>query len=71
MVLLDMRRSHYIGLNVTATYVWRLLETPQSLDDLCDALTTEFDIARERCRRSITELLDRMEAVGLVARTNA
>jgi glycosyltransferase involved in cell wall biosynthesis len=54
------------GFNGTATRIWALIETPQRVSALRDALLAEFDVDAETCGRQLMELLRELEADGLV-----
>lgn len=64
--VLDLASGNYLGLNATAAHVWRLLETPQSVDDLTAALTDEFSVAADLCRIEVLELLEKLSQAGLI-----
>ena len=66
LVALHVENGTCYGFNGTATRVWALLEQPRSLDELCDALTEEFDVEREACAREVVALLRDLENDGLV-----
>jgi hypothetical protein len=66
LAVLDMAKGSYLGFNATAAQIWRLLDTPRTLDALCQALLLEFEIEDERCRADVTALLDRLAAAGMV-----
>jgi len=66
LAVLDMAQGSYMGFNATAAHIWRLLETPRTLDALCHALMLEFEIEDGRCRAEVAALLDRLAAAGMV-----
>ena len=71
LAVLDLPSGSYLGFNATAAQVWRLLSQPQTLDALCDAMTAEFNIDRDRCRAEVADLLDRLLAANLIRVTDA
>jgi hypothetical protein len=42
MVLLNLARNNYIGLDRIGRRIWELLATPQRIGDLCGRLSQEF-----------------------------
>ena len=54
------------GFNATATRIWSLIEQPKSLDEICSALTQEFDVDRASCQQEVTTLLSELQAEGLI-----
>ncbi len=66
LAVLDLPSGSYLGFNATAAHIWRLLSEPQTLDTLCEAMTAEFDIGKDRCRVEVAELLERLLAAKLL-----
>lgn len=66
LAILDMASGSYLGFNATAAHVWRLLEEPRTLDSLCQAMMSEFDINADRCRGEVSALLEELLAGGLI-----
>lgn len=54
------------GFNATATRIWQLLETPQSVNALTAALVAEHEVDEPECRAGLAELLATLDAEGLV-----
>jgi hypothetical protein len=71
LAVLDLSTGSYLGFNATAAHLWRLLNEPRTLDALCDAMTAEFDIDKDRCRSEVAQLLDKLLAANLITATNA
>lgn len=66
LVMFDVNAGQYYGLNNVATAVWNHLESKSTVDELAQALTTEFDITIEKCRQELLEFLPELEEKGLV-----
>ncbi len=66
LVGLDVESGTCFGFNATATRVWQLIETPQTVDALVAALMAEHDVEEGECRDGLAELLRSLEAEGLV-----
>ena len=66
LAVLDMTSGSYLGFNATAAQVWRLLEAPHSVETLCAALTSQFAVEPDRCLESVTNLLAKLSAAGLL-----
>ena len=66
-VLLSLETGEYFGLNEVAASVWRLIQTPRTLEELLDALLDEYEgVDRCTCTEQVVTLLDEMTALGLV-----
>lgn len=59
------------GFNKTATRVWALIEEPKSLEQLCEALTSEYEVDRETCERELLPLIDELESEKLIEVTRS
>lgn len=66
LVGLHVENGTCYGFNPTATCVWRALEQPRTFDELCTALTAEFDVEEEQCRAELRDLLLDLSSDGLV-----
>lgn len=66
VVALHAERGFAYGMEQVTASVWKLLEQPSGLDTLVASLTDEYDVAEDRCRSEVAELLQQMTAEGLV-----
>ncbi len=66
IAVLDLEKGSYLGFNPTAAAIWRLLEAPRTINQLCAELETEFSVEPDRCRDEISSLLNRLIEAGLI-----
>ena len=66
IVALDMDKGQCYGLNAVGSRVWRLLDTPMSLEDICRTLQDEYEVEPALCREQIGRLLADLQSEGLV-----
>jgi hypothetical protein len=66
VVLLDLRRGTYYGLDATGQRVWTLLQECATLGELVGRLAEEFEAPREVLAADVVELVDRLAGEGLV-----
>lgn len=67
MVALDQVRGLTFGFNRTATWIWKLLEQPQSLAELQTKMLEWFsDVDEATCEADVREILGKLEEAGLV-----
>jgi len=52
--------------NGTGTLIWRLLESPRTLEELISAVTREYEVEPAQAEHDVTEFVSEMKAVGLV-----
>ena len=70
-VILNHSKGAYYGLNEVGMLVWDNLEKgPQTIDSLCDAVISEYQIDAETCKKDIDFLLKDLIAEKLVEVTN-
>lgn len=64
--ILNVSTTIYYGLNSVGTRVWHLLQAPKSVAEIRDALVDEFEVEAGRCERDLLDLLEKMQAEGLI-----
>ena len=61
LVMLNIERSSYYGMQDTAKAIWACLDEPRSIAGVCAHLMTQFAVDRETCEREtlayVNELL--------------
>jgi hypothetical protein len=70
IAVLDLDGGSYLGLNVTASAVWRLLGVPQTLETLCSHLTDRFAVDKNHCKAAVLTLVTRLCEAGLLRKTH-
>lgn len=65
-LILDPEKSAAHELNVTATFIWRLLDSPQEFDSMINLICKEFDVSVEIARADLTSCLDEMKSKRLL-----
>lgn len=71
VLVVDPRTREVHLLNVTATRIWELLETPRTAAELALALEHEFDAPAEVLRADVESSLAELGAKGLVGPDDA
>jgi hypothetical protein len=66
IVALNVERGQCYGLNSVATEIWRMLEEPTSVDEICGTLTSDYDVDAATCHSEVLALLSQLEDEGLV-----
>jgi hypothetical protein len=56
----------YYSLNPVGTQIWKLIEAPQTVSGVCDALLEEYDVEPECCERDLLTLLQELADKGLI-----
>lgn len=56
-----------IKLSETGAFLWELLSSDIEKDELLDAMTSEYDVDKERASLDIDKFLDKLRAADLLA----
>lgn len=67
LVMMDLARGKYYGLNPVATAIWQMLEEPVAVGTLCERLRARFDVDAETCEAEVTAFLEQLIAADLLA----
>ena len=59
-------QGEYYGLRDVAASIWTYLATPQTLTELCERISAEYDVASEACRPDVAHFLDELVAKKLI-----
>lgn len=65
-VLIVPETAEIKGLNETGTFVWALLQTPASLEEIALAIAARFEVGAAQARADATAFLAEMQKKGLV-----
>ena len=68
---LHIDKGFCYGFNPTATRIWALIETPQTVTQLCETLSGEFEVEPDAARPDVMTLLEQLRDEGLVDLTAA
>jgi hypothetical protein len=68
IVILDLARAIYFGLDPVGGRIWQLISEGKSLGDISDVLLSEYEVSREELQRDLARLLDELESRGLISR---
>nr|VFK59655.1 MAG: Coenzyme PQQ synthesis protein D (PqqD) [Candidatus Kentron sp. UNK]VFK68807.1 MAG: Coenzyme PQQ synthesis protein D (PqqD) [Candidatus Kentron sp. UNK] len=65
-VLLDLRSEQYFALDDIGTRMWQLLMEKGSIQATMDTLLAEYDVAPERLRQDMENLMEGLLTHGLI-----
>lgn len=66
-VMMGLDQGEYYALRGVAASVWRHLEEPRGLDELCALVAEEYDVTVERCHDDVAAFLGQLREKGMVA----
>jgi hypothetical protein len=71
LVLLDLESATYFGLNEVGSRMWTLMGELDSLRQVCDAVSREYDVPRVQLERDVLALAQELHGKGLLHVTGA
>jgi hypothetical protein len=66
MILLDLSKEQYLGLNDVGTKVWQLLQEGKNLEMVFETLLEEYDIDAELLKSDLNQLISDMHEAEVV-----
>ena len=66
IVILNMAKNNYVGLDEIGLRIWELLEKPIRVDELCNQLSREFSATLEQITADVVPFLADLEKEGIV-----
>ena len=60
VVMMNIERGEYYGLEAVAARIWALTEHAVSVESLCERLAAEYDVVPEQCRREVLAFVDEL-----------
>jgi hypothetical protein len=64
--ILHVKSGIYYGLNPIGTRIWKLIQEPRTVPEVCDVLLEEYEVEPERCQRDVLALLQELASKGLI-----
>lgn len=65
-VVLNVKNGVYYGLDEIGARVWKLALSETTIEQVVDAITSEYDVGKEQCTKDMIEFFTNMEAYGLI-----
>lgn len=66
VVMMDIERGIYFGMDYIASHIWNLIEEPIQVEDLCSALEIIFGVLADECLQDVCAFLDQANKQGLL-----
>lgn len=71
LLMLDLRKNAYFGLNAVGLAIWRALEEGRGVEAAVDALVAEFEVERERAAADAAAFVRELLSRGFAAEVEA
>ena len=66
VAVLNLDKAVYFGLEGVGAHIWKALEQPRSVDEICKTVVDEFDVSPSACQADVLKFLHQLQDVGLV-----
>ena len=66
VALMSIQNNYYCCLNETSGRIWKLIEQPCCIRDICSVLQSEFDVRRDECETQVLAHLTELVGGNLV-----
>lgn len=66
IVILNLAKDNYIGLDAIGRRIWELLETPSRVEALCRQLVSEFEATGDQIAADVLSFLEDLETERLL-----
>jgi hypothetical protein len=66
LIMMSIESGKYHTLNATGGRIWALLDKPQTVSELCAALTGEFKTAPAVCQKEVMDFITQLAAREIV-----
>ena len=66
LVMMSMQAGDYYGIGGIGAQIWELLDHPKSLDELIDAVVSDYDVERARCAEDFGAFVEELTRLNLI-----
>jgi hypothetical protein len=68
-VMMHIEKGKYFGLTPVGKRIWDLMEQPRSLDEITDALLSEYDVAKDQCEKEVQLFLEKAVQYNIIIKS--
>lgn len=65
ITMMHVESGKYYGITKVGADIWRMLDTPVCIDEVCNRLTARYKIDRGRCQEEVLAFVERLIAEEL------
>jgi hypothetical protein len=70
VVILNLNSGVYYSLEAVGVDIWNLIQEPRTINEIRDAILTNYEIEPAQCERDLLTFLEELEAEGLIEASN-
>src|SRR5664279_5294317 len=64
--ILNLKDGVYYGLDPVGARIWKLIQTPRTVQEVRDTLLEEYDVEADRCEEDLIALLQKLAKNDLI-----
>jgi len=65
IVILDVQGQSFFSSNDVGSFIWRLIQRPQTLSDIKRAVLAEYEVDETKCEKDISRFLEQLLQTNL------
>ena len=65
-VMMSVEQGNYYGLNQVGTEIWKLIESPVIVRDICSTLVKEYKVEQSACEKEVLSFLNDLSSEKIV-----
>lgn len=66
IVMMNIERGEYLGLDSLASKIWEMTETPIKISDICERLLALYDVEHEQCEQDVLVFVNRLQELNVI-----
>lgn len=59
-VVMSIQSGKYFGLKEIGSRIWTIIDHPSPINEICDALMVEYDVAPDQCHREVLLFMEKL-----------
>lgn len=67
LIMMDLKRENYLGLNPVAASIWAVTESTQTVASICELMQQEYSVDKTTCETDVCACIEEMCELGLVS----
>jgi hypothetical protein len=67
LVMMSLKNGKYYGIDSIGGDIWKMLEGPLKVSEICDRLMKQYKVDSQTCERDVFEFLDQLIEQELIA----
>ncbi len=65
-IILNLKSGTYYGLNEVGSSIWKLIQEPKAVSDICESILDEYEVDAQTCEKEVQSLINDLLDAQLV-----